>query len=125
MKPLLPLLASLLALAAGGEASAHAQLVRADPRVGAVLSAPPARIWLKFNEVVRLPASGVMLISPGGGSAVLAPLTHDPADPRAIIAPAPKDLGPGAYQVKWRALSPDGHRTQGDFTFTVGGPGKR
>ena len=31
-----------------------------------------------------------------------------------------KALPPGTYQVTWRVLSVDTHRTQGNFTFHVG-----
>ncbi len=29
--------------------------------------------------------------------------------------------GPGAYHVRWHAVSVDTHKTEGNFTFTVGG----
>ncbi|MDE1974119.1 MAG: copper resistance protein CopC, partial [Hyphomicrobiales bacterium] len=32
-----------------------------------------------------------------------------------------KALKPGSYRVRWRALSVDTHKTEGSFTFTVGG----
>jgi methionine-rich copper-binding protein CopC len=116
------LLACTLAAMAltGGQALAHAQLVRADPKVGSSISAPPARLWLRFNEVVRLKGSGVQLVTPDGRTVLLEPLSQDPKDPRAVLAPAPANLAPGRYEVRWRALSPDAHRTQGDFSFTIG-----
>ncbi len=102
------------------QALAHAQLVRAEPRVGSAVPIPPARLWLKFTEVPRLAASGVQLTFPDGRAKVLQPLTQDPKDVRAVNAPLPP-LGPGRYRVLWKVLSPDGHRTQGGFAFTVGG----
>ena len=30
-----------------------------------------------------------------------------------------KQIGPGTYQVNWRVLSVDTHRTQGNFSFEV------
>ena len=32
-----------------------------------------------------------------------------------------KSLSQGAYRVRWRVLSVDTHKTEGSFTFTVGG----
>jgi methionine-rich copper-binding protein CopC len=32
-----------------------------------------------------------------------------------------KALSPGTYRVHWRAVSVDTHKTEGDFTFKVGG----
>ena len=31
-----------------------------------------------------------------------------------------KAIKPGAYHVHWQALSVDTHKTEGNFTFTVG-----
>ncbi len=112
------LTATLLVLPAGA-ALAHARLIKADPAVGSTVAAPPARLWLKFNEPVRPAASGVKLTGPDGKGMVLTPLTRDPGDPAAVTAPAPPNLQAGRYKVEWRALSPDGHHTQGDFGFTV------
>jgi methionine-rich copper-binding protein CopC len=114
----LALALAALSLAAS-QAFAHAQLVRADPRVGSTVSAAPQRIWLRFDEVLRPAGSGVELVQPDGRAVVLTPLRQDPKDVRAVIAPLPADLPAGRYQVRWRALSPDGHRTQGDFSFTI------
>jgi len=32
-----------------------------------------------------------------------------------------KAAGPGTYHVRWHALSVDTHKTEGSFTFSVGG----
>ena len=32
-----------------------------------------------------------------------------------------KSLSPGTYRVRWHVLSVDTHKTEGSFTFTVGG----
>ncbi len=115
-----PLALALLLAAPAGSALAHAQLVKADPRVGSTVAAEPAQLWLRFNEVPRLNASGVQLTGPDGKPTVLGPLAKDAKDPRAFTAPLPR-LGRGRYQVHWKVLSPDGHRTEGRFAFNVGG----
>jgi methionine-rich copper-binding protein CopC len=113
------LLLTLAALAlTSGQAFAHAQLVRADPRVGSSVAAAPTRLWLRFDEVVRTAGSGAELVAPDGRVTKLS-LSQDPKDVRAVVAPLPAGLGPGRYEVRWRALSPDAHHTQGDFSFTV------
>ena len=119
--PAARLIVSSLALlaATSGQALAHAQLVRADPKVGSTVSTAPPRLWLKFSQVLRLSGSGVQLIEPDGQAVVLSPLTQDSTDVRAIVAPLPAQLQPGRYQVRWKALSPDAHHTQGDFNFTL------
>ncbi len=111
-------LALILSLMAG-RAFAHAQLVKADPPVGSTLAAAPTRLWLRFNEVLRLAGSGVQLTRPDGPTVTLSPLRQDPKDVRAVIAPLPSDLPAGRYLVRWKALSPDAHHTQGSFSFTL------
>ncbi len=119
MKTSLLCLSLALALTAS-QALAHVRLEKADPRVGSTVAAAPARLWLRFNEVPRLTGTGVQLVAPKGAPLLLQPLTADPKDVRAVYAPLPAGLAPGRYQVRWRALSPDAHHTQGDFSFTVG-----
>jgi methionine-rich copper-binding protein CopC len=113
------LLALMLASLAAGGAQAHARLVEASPPQGAILAQAPGRLWLRFNEVVRVAGSGVQLTGPDGRARLLDPLTQDPKDARAVLAPLPAGLAPGRYLVRWRALSPDAHRTQGEFAFTI------
>ena len=118
MRKLISAALALLALTSS-QALAHAQLVKADPRVGSTVSRAPARLWLRFSQVLRLSGSGVQLVEPDGEAVILSPLAQDPADVRAIVAPLPAKLTPGRYQVRWKALSPDAHHTQGDFSFTL------
>ncbi len=114
------LVCTLAALAlTGGQALAHAQLVKADPKVGSTVAAAPTHLWLRFSQVLRLNGSGVQVVTPDGRTLLLSPLAQDPKDVRAVLAPLPPKLPPGRYQVRWRALSPDAHHSQGDFSFTV------
>ncbi len=108
-----------LLLASAGEASAHAQLVKADPAVGSTVQAAPTRIWLRFSQYVRIPPTAVRLTWPDGHRLVIKDLERDPKDGEAVTAPLPGPLGPGRYGLEWRALSVDGHSTQGQFSFTV------
>ena len=108
----------LLSLTAG-PAFAHAHLEASEPSADAVLVQPPARLRLRFNEIVRLPGTGVELAYPDGHTQRLDPLTRDPGDYRGVLSPLPPGLVPGRYAVRWRALSPNAHRTQGAFAFTV------
>ncbi len=118
MKKVFLIATAALALSAG-HAFAHAYLVKADPKVGSTLAQAPTRLWLRFNEVVRLAGTGAELVAPGGHAQVLT-LSQDPKDVRAVVASLPASLPAGRYQVRWKALSPDAHHTQGDFSFTVG-----
>lgn len=112
-------LAAALLMLPAGEALAHAHLMKSDPAAGSILAHPPRQLVLRFSEVIRPKASGVRLTGPDGKSTVLGPLMRNPKDPDIVVVQAPADLGPGGYKVEWKALSPDGHHTQGTFDFSV------
>lgn len=42
-----------------------------------------------------------------------------PGDNKTLVLPLGKALPAGAYTVKWQALSKDGHKTHGSWSFTV------
>lgn len=111
----------LLALAAlpfaAGAAYAHAKLESASPPVGGTVAAP-AEIRITFSEGVEPKFCNVALAGPGG-AAPLGKLEVAPGDDKSLIVKIGRKLAPGSYTVKWRAVSVDTHRTQGEFTFIV------
>ena len=111
------LLAVGLVLAGATAAFAHAQLESASPAVGATVAAPQ-EIRLTFSEGVEPKFCGVWLTNAGGAAQ---PLGKPGAagDSKALVVKIGKTLAPGAYTVKWRAVSVDTHKTQGEFRFTV------
>jgi len=110
-------LAALLAL--GPEtALAHAFPERAEPRVGSVIRTTPARVAIWFDGDLEPAFSTLSVVDAGGrrvdkGDGAVAPANH-----RLLQASLPP-LAPGTYKVTWRVLAVDGHRTEGDFTFTL------
>ncbi len=100
-----------------GEAAAHSMLLSSVPPDGAVLSSPPARIELRFNEPVVpvalrvIDATGTTLHGPEGAHA-----TGDTGV--AFDLPAP--LADGRYVVSYRVVSADTHPVAGSIVFAVG-----
>jgi methionine-rich copper-binding protein CopC len=112
------LLAALTTALWAGEASAHARLLKAAPRVGAAVQSPSElRLW--FSETIDLAHSNIVVSGPGGARIAVGPLRLDNADQRVAIAPLTGRLAPGTYRVEWNVTSVDTHHTDGDFTFTV------
>lgn len=109
---------AVLVLAVAAAASGHAVLVRSSPQNRAVLSQPPARVELVFNERIE-PAYSRLVVENAAG----APVTQgngsvDPEDARKVAV----TLGPlpaGRYTVRYRVLSVDGHIVESQLTFTV------
>ncbi len=98
-------------------AAAHALLLESSPRVDAVLTRSPSRIFLRFNSRIEKALSGVIVTGPESRVVPLAVVASDPA-PNHLVVPLPV-LPPGQYLVRWRILSPDGHVTEGTFRFRV------
>ncbi|MDE2283376.1 MAG: copper resistance protein CopC [Hyphomicrobiales bacterium] len=111
------LISLLLAALEGGAAHAHAFLDHASPLVGSTVQKPPRAVTLTFTQSLEPAFSSVQVTDPGGrrvdqGKAQISGTT---------MRIGLKALKPGSYRVRWRALSVDTHKTEGSFTFTVGG----
>jgi methionine-rich copper-binding protein CopC len=104
--------------------AAHARLVRSSPSDGARLPAAPAQLALCFNELLERGFHAIALEAEPGprrrsrSPVQLAPVM-DPRDGTCLTARAPS-LEPGAYVVRWRVVSRDGHATRGLIRFRVG-----
>ncbi len=102
-------------------ASAHAFPERAEPRVGAVIRTPPADVRIWFDGDLE-PAFSRISVADGSGQRVdRGDSGVDPQNRRLLRVSVPP-LAPGVYKVVWSVLAVDGHRTQGDFTFTLKPP---
>lgn len=115
MKRILPLVL-VLALHAGS-AFAHAGLESAVPADGATVAAPDALV-LTFTEAVSATLSGVV-VKAADGSTVATGDAKLSDDKVTLTIPLTAKPGAGVYTVTWHALSDDGHKTHGTFTFTV------
>ena len=105
---------------AGGQVTAHSQLVASSPGAGTIVAESPAEIRLVFSEPLEAQFSSLDLVA-GDGAVVLSRAGEiDPEDPYALVA-SDLDLADGIYQVNWRTLSAaDGHTAEGFFSFAVG-----
>lgn len=106
----------LLLLLATGEASAHAFLDHAEPRVGNKVANPPHEVTLWFTQKLE-PAFSKLTVTNAAGQRV------DTGKPRISGTQMSVSLRPGGtgtYHVTWHVLSVDTHTTDGNFTFQVG-----
>ncbi len=101
-----------------GWAWAHAFPERSDPRVGAVLRAAPAQVRIWFDGDLE-PAFSTLTVADATGQRIdRADGQVDPQNRRLLRVSLPA-VPPGVYRVTWRVLAVDGHRTEGDYTFTL------
>src|SRR5437868_11250333 len=91
----------LLVLFATGEATAHAMLDHAEPRVGNKVASPPREVTLTFTQKLEAAFSSITVTGPSGqridagkarisGNQMSVPL---------------KSAGAGNYRVNWHVLS--------------------
>jgi copper resistance protein C len=108
--------ALLLLLLAAGEASAHAELDRAEPRVGNKVASPPRAVTLWFTQKLE-PAFSTITVINAAGERVDTGKTRVSGSQMSVSIRAG---GSGTYRVNWHVLSVDTHTTEGNFTFQVG-----
>jgi methionine-rich copper-binding protein CopC len=97
---------------------AHATMVDSFPAKGQVLTASPAEIHITFNEHVEARYCRIKLRSDAGKNFDADRPVADKTRANAIIAAVPV-LRPGIYRAVWTAVGSDGHKTRGDFSFTI------
>ncbi len=107
------------AVAAGSDpAVAHAFPDRAEPGAGAKLRVAPTQVRIWFDGNIE-PAFSRLRVTSQGGQGVDRGDGHvDPQNHRLLTVTLPL-LPPGPYRVLWSVLAVDGHRTEGDYTFTI------
>ena len=119
ISPLLCLLA-LAAFAAPTAVFAHAFPDHSEPRVGATIASAPSSVKIWFNRDLDPRADELVVKDAAGKPVSRGKAKVSAGNPRLLeVGLAP--LSPGKYHVYWHVSSKDGHRTQGDFTFTVSG----
>ena len=106
----------LLLLLATGEATAHAFLERAEPRVGNKVATAPREVTLWFTEKLET-AFSTITVTNAAGQRVDTGKTRVSGNQMSVSL---RSGGAGTYRVKWHVLSVDTHTTDGDFTFQVG-----
>ncbi len=97
---------------------AHAFPDHAVPGAGAVLTQAPSMVTIYFDADLEPIFSSLIVrdaqgaqVSEGNGSV-------DPKNPT-MLSTRLVATAKGTYHVYWRVVSRDGHRTEGDYTFSV------
>jgi methionine-rich copper-binding protein CopC len=107
-----------LAVARPAPAHAHAFPDHADPKVGATLAAPPTRVSIWFDGALE-PAFSTLTVKDAGGRVVDSKDGRvNPSTPN-LLEVTTRGLSSGSYRVFWTVVARDGHRTTGDYAFTV------
>ena len=107
----------LLATFSNVAAHAHAFLDHASPLVGGTVASSPHEVALTFTQNLESSFSSVQVTDANGVRVDQGKAQISGNSMRVGL----KSLSPGTYRVRWHALSVDTHKTEGSFTFIVGG----
>ncbi|ARN82858.1 copper resistance CopC family protein [Methylocystis bryophila] len=107
----------ILLMCLNSHALAHASLLEAVPAPGAVVAGDNLSIELRFDSRLDSRFSRLELFKADGGAAALTLLA---ADTPTILKARATALEEGAYVLRWRVLSVDGHANQGEIKFYIG-----
>lgn len=107
------------ALAAATGASAHAHLQSQQPAADAQVEASPQALTLTFSEGIEEKFSGVTLTGPGDAAVATGQVRRAADNGAQLVVPLKASLPSGHYTVSWRVVSVDGHKTQGQYHFSV------
>lgn len=83
------------------------------------LSASPQTLTLSFSEGIEPAFSGVTVTGPQQHAVATGKLTRSADNPAEVTLPLAEALPPGEYTVAWHVVSVDGHKTKGQYTFSV------
>ena len=96
----------------------HAFPDHSDPKVGSTVSGSPAQVRIWFDSDLEPAFSALMVHNADGKMIDKRDSRVDPADPKLLKISVPP-LPPGTYLVIWDVVARDGHRTNGQFSFTI------
>lgn len=110
-------LASAVLTIGASPASAHDQLLQSNPAENTVLDSAPSEITLTYSDSVLTVGAIVMLVDEDQKNWV-----HDDPilDGPTVTALVNGELPDGAYEIRWRVVSIDGHPISGIIPFTIG-----
>ncbi|UBX48724.1 copper homeostasis periplasmic binding protein CopC [Providencia alcalifaciens] len=101
------------------QAFAHAHLKDQLPAEGAALEQAPESITLNFSEGIEVNFTKVNVTDENNQVIKTGKAALDPSNNTKVIIPVESKLAAGKYDVQWSVVSVDGHKTKGNYSFTV------
>ncbi|CAM6491330.1 TPA: CopC domain-containing protein YobA [Klebsiella aerogenes] len=98
---------------------AHAHLQQQIPAADSTVSVSPQVLTLTFSEGVELSFSGVTLSGPQNKPVATGKLARSDGNKAQLTLPLNEPLAAGEYTVEWHVVSVDGHKTKGQYHFSV------
>jgi len=96
----------------------HAFPDHADPKVGSTISVSPVRVRIWFDGNLEPLFSTIIVQDAKGKKVDKGDGRVNPVDDTLLDVSLPP-LPTGTYRVIWSVVARDGHKTEGDYTFTI------
>jgi len=96
---------------------AHAFPDHSNPAADSTVATAPDKIQIWFNSPLE-PVFSHVAVKDAEGKVVSKNDHIDKSNPKLLTADLQASTK-GKYQVHWNVVSVDGHRTQGDYSFTI------
>jgi methionine-rich copper-binding protein CopC len=104
--------------ASAGVSRGHAFPDHSDPKVGSTVSVSPSTVRIWFDGDLEPVFSRIMVHTMDGRMVDKGDGHVDTKDSTLLEVSVPP-LPPGTYLVMWNVVARDGHRTMGQYTFTI------
>ncbi|MFD3247341.1 copper homeostasis periplasmic binding protein CopC [Rahnella aquatilis] len=101
------------------QASAHAHLKTETPAADSLLTVSPSELSLGFSEGIEPDFSKITLTDASQKTVKTGKMMLAANDNTQAVLPLTDALSAGKYIVSWNVVSVDGHKTHGQYSFTV------
>ena len=100
---------------------AHANLDKAEPKVGSTVTTAPTEVKIYFTDDPQVDKSEIQVFDAKDNQIDKKDTHADKSDHpnKSVLIVSLPALAPGTYKVKWHAVCPANHKTEGSFEFTV------
>ncbi|MDV5357037.1 CopC domain-containing protein YobA [Kosakonia sp. SMBL-WEM22] len=98
---------------------AHAHLKGQYPAADADVTAAPQALTLNFSEGIEPAFSGIKVTDAQQKAIKTGAVKRNEKDKTQMIVPLEQPLTAGKYTVSWHVVSVDGHKTHGQYSFSV------
>ncbi len=113
------MITALVFLVALSEVSwGHAFPDHSDPKVGSTVEGSPPQVRIWFDSYIESAFSTIMVHTAGGKMVDKKDSRVNTSDPKLLEVNLPLQPA-GKYTVIWSVISRDGHKTNGEYSFTI------
>lgn len=100
--------------------SAHAYIVKSSPSENEILSQPPKKVFIQFDETIQPSFNSIQVFDSNGKQVDMKNGRINPNNQSIIETDLNGNLPNGTYVIQWKVVSGDGHPVEGVIPFQIG-----